>query len=142
MTFSTVVSIGNFLYPDTYNCCVEVLFEDYSSIACSSATTVITITDGVSLNKSTSSTESYMTSESCTVTDCQLSDDHLLPLEYVIAGALGLIILVLLLLQIIVGICLVYVYIYKVSPAKRRLRYYKNSFKLQHIDFVVYMNSL
>ena len=124
MTFSTVVSIGNFLYPDTYNCCVEVLFEDYSSIACSSAT-IIALTDAINQNQSTSPPESYMTSESCTVTDSQLpkSNDHILPLEYIIAGALGLIILVLFLLQIIVGICLVYVYIFKVSPAKRRLRY-------------------
>ena len=111
VTYSTIMPIEPItLYSAEYNCCVEAVFEAYSSKSCSSANLSITdIKD-----------ESFQTSTPCTT---MTEQDELPLIQYIgISGALGLILLMLILLQILICICLGCVYVYKVSPAKTRLQ--------------------
>ena len=121
MTVSTAVPIGSFLFPATYNCCVEVVFETYSSIACSSTTA--TMDDP--LSSQSFGTETYTMREPCTISDSlppEGSSDNTAQLEYIIYGALGLTVLILVLLQVLIVVVLVHLYVNHIKPIRRRFR--------------------
>ena len=119
MTLAVTIQLyGDFISPVTYNCCVEAVFETYSSIAC---TTVVyedpmNVTDSSMLGTKIHPAVTYTTSGPCMTSTSkpvkglnigtQLSD---MTTSYALFGSLGFLILILLFALVTTTLVLIYI---------------------------------